>query len=467
MRRSQPRTCTLRFLGAAGTVTGSRFLLEIGSRHFLVDCGLYQGLKDLRLRNWQPWPSKLERLQACMVTHAHIDHSGYLPRLYKLGYKGLTYCSPGTGALLPILLPDAAHLQEEAAEYANRKGFSKHHPALPLYDTRDATTVLTRLRTVEFRRWVDLDEDVSFSLYPAGHLLGSASVLVRWGRGAARRTLLVSGDLGKYGDAFMADPKPPGDSIDYLIMESTYGDREHPTRNVMPELARVVNDTCQAGGVLVVPAFAVGRTQELLFYLARLEDNGEIPVLDVYVDSPMAIDATDIYRSFPHERNFDWSEDGRPLLTKKTHFVHTPTESRRLNELRGNAIILSASGMATGGRVVHHLANRVGNPQDTIMFAGYQVEGTRGRKLVDGATTIRMHGHDFDVKARIINFRGFSAHGDRSELLRWAGSLAGSPRKTFVVHGEHRASAALCQLLVERLGHRAEAAKLGQAVRLA
>jgi len=460
-RASERETCVLRFLGAAGSVTGSRFQLETAAATVLVDCGLYQGLKELRLKNWQPWPFDLRALDAVILTHAHIDHSGYLPRLFKLGYRGPVYCSEGTAALLELLLPDSARLQTEEAAYANRKGYSKHHPAEPLYTEEDADGTLSLLRPVDFQRDVEVTPGLTASLHPAGHLLGSASVLLRWSAGGRERRLLASGDVGKYDDPFMRDPQPPREELDYLLIESTYGDRKHDDADLEDKLAAVIGRAVERGGVMLVPAFAVGRTQELLFYLSRLERARKIPVLDVYVDSPMAVDATRLYASHPEDLNFDWSQEVPALRTERTRFVRSVADSKALRAVSTNALIISASGMATGGRILHHLAQRVTDARNTILFVGFQVDGTRGRKLIDGAPTIRMFGEDWPVRAHIENVRALSAHGDSEDLTRWAASLARPPRSTWVVHGETHASEALCHALESKLGHRASVPQLG------
>lgn len=456
----------LRFLGAAGTVTGSRYLLEAAGASVLVDCGLYQGLKPLRLRNWQPWPTDLAKLSAVVLTHAHVDHSGYLPRLYRLGYRGPIHCTHGTRALLEILLPDAARLQEEEAEFANRHGYSKHHPAEPLFTTTDAEGVLGLLSPADYRTEIQLQTRIGLNYWPAGHLLGAASAAITIRTGSQQRRVVFSGDIGRYEDDFMAAPQPPRGAVDYLLIESTYGDRAHPTHAVDEQLARVVTESIGRGGVLLVPAFAVGRTQEMLFRLARIERAGLIPKLDVYVDSPMAIDATHIYRSFAGDLNFDWSRAPTGLATARSRFVRAVADSKALHDVSSRAVIISASGMATGGRVLHHLLRRLPDPRNTVLFAGYQVEGTRGRKIVDGARTIRMLGVDVDVRAHVENLRGFSAHGDRDDLLRWARSLEGIPRGTFVVHGEPLAARALRDRLETECGHRSVVAQLDDVVAL-
>jgi metallo-beta-lactamase family protein len=354
----------------------------------------------------------------------------------------------------------------EEAEYANRKGYSRHHPAEALYNDQDTEGALSLVRTLPYRGCAEVAAGVSLSLHPAGHLLGSASVLLDWGRGGSRRRLLVSGDVGKYDDPFMCDPRPPREAVDYLLVESTYGDRMHDDAELEARLAQLVGRALERGGVLLVPAFAVGRTQEMLFHLARMELAGTIPVLDVYVDSPMAVDATEIYARHSEDLNFDWSAELTALRTQRTHFVRETGASKALAAIRERAIILSASGMATGGRVLHHLAQRVVDARNTVLFAGFQVEGTRGRKLVDGAATIRMFGQDWPVRAAIDNLRSLSAHGDQADLLRWASSLASAPRATWVVHGERRASEALAVRLASELRHDACVPSLGDTVEL-
>jgi len=459
-------TTRLHALGAAGTVTGSRFLLEHDGRSLLVDCGLYQGLKELRERNWKSPTFSISAIDGIALTHAHIDHSGYLPRMCHLGYRGGTYVTPGTAALLEVLLPDAAHLQEEEAAYANRKNYSKHHPALPLYTIDDAHMALDGLRQVPYRTTFQPAPGFEASFFPAGHLLGASSLLVSWGEGARKRTALFSGDVGRYGNLFMADPRPPQVAVDYLIIESTYGDRLHEGDDPSDQLAAVVNDAVDRGGVLLIPAFAAGRTQEILFYLSRLESAGAIPVLPVYVDSPMAVRATDLYARHREDLNFQWDDHVDRLATKQTTLVRSVRESKRLHELTGSAIIISASGMATGGRVLHHLARRLGDTRSTVLFAGFQVDGTRGRKLVEGAETIRLLGQDWPVRCHVTHLDGMSAHADRDQLLRWSRSITNIPKRTLVVHGEPAAAAALAGRLHDELGHRVTVPAMGDVIDL-
>jgi metallo-beta-lactamase family protein len=456
----------LTFLGAAETVTGSRFFLEAGGGSVLVDCGLFQGLKRLRQKNWEPFPIDVGRIDAVVLTHAHIDHSGYLPRLYKLGYRKPVYCTPGTAALVEILLPDAAHLQEEEAEYANRKGYSKHHPAEPLYTTEDAMGTLSLLRTVVYTKPLRAAPGIEITLHPIGHLLGAGSAMLAWSEAGATRRLLVSGDIGKYDGDFMDDPQPTPEPADYLLIESTYGDRVHHDADVDGDLAAVVNAAIERGGVVVVPAFAIGRTQELLFHLARLERTKRIPVLDVYVDSPMAVDSTHRYLEHREDKGFEWYDQGYTLRTERTHFVREVADSKKLRAVQSRAIIISASGMATGGRILHHMSQRIGDPRNTILFCGYQADGTRGRKLIDGADSIRIFGEPWPVRAKIENLRGLSAHADSDDLVRWAGSLSNVPRRTWVVHGEGRAAQALSERLRKELHHDAAVAMLGESVEL-
>ena len=459
---------TVEFLGAAGTVTGSMHLVRAEGRRILLDCGLIQGRKDLRLRNWGDRVPDPRTIDAIVVSHAHVDHSGYLPLVVRKGFRGPIYCTAATGDLLEVVLPDAAHLQEEEAERANRRGYTKHHPALPLYDAADAEAVLRLIARREYETPFPVVRGVTATLRPAGHILGSATIELALG-GSRPTRLVYTGDLGRYDRAILRDPAPIPDA-DILLLESTYGDRTHAT-GAEAELAALVQDTARRGGALLVPAFAVDRTQELLWMLRRLELAGAIPVLPVYCDSPMAIEVTDIYRRYAAECDpqvaaaFERGEN--PLHPGGLHIARTPEESKRINDVRGPIIIISSSGMATGGRILHHLALRLGDPKTTVLLVGYQAPGTRGRALEEGAERIRIFGIDTTVRARVAEITALSAHADRDETLRWLGGFARPPRVTYLVHGEPEATSALARAIEKRYGWRVEVPTDGQKVELA
>ena len=438
---------SIRFLGAAGTVTGSRFLVEAAGRRVLVDAGLFQGLKELRLRNREPFPVSPATIDAVVLTHAHIDHSGALPLLCRSGFRGSAFCTPATADLARIMLPDSARLHEEEARYANAKGYSRHAPrALPLYDTADAEAAIGRLRTLRYGKAREIVPGFTLSYTRAGHILGSASALltVPTGSGGLGR-ILFSGDLGRYGAPILPDPEAPPES-DFLVVESTYGDRAHPPDMAADALEREVLAAVARGGAILVPAFAIGRTQDVLFLLRQLEQEGRIPSLPIFVDSPMASDATPVYRA--HREDHDLEMDAlldrgvEPLTPARLTFTRTVDQSKAINQVHGPCIIISASGMATGGRVLHHLERRLPEPSTTILLVGFQAVGTRGWSLLNGAATVRMHGKDVPVRARVVALPGFSAHGDRDELGRWLDGAPRAPRRTFCVHGEPAALAA-------------------------
>jgi metallo-beta-lactamase family protein len=442
---------TLTFLGAAGTVTGSRFLLEHDGRRVLVDCGLFQGRKEWRVRNWERWPVPPESVDAVVLTHAHIDHTGGLPRFVKDGYRGPVISTPGTRALCGLLLPDSAHLQEEEARYANAQQYSRHHPALPLYSVEDAYGALKRFETLDYDRPRELVPGITLRMRRAGHILGSA--VCTFELSSTGQRVVFTGDLGRYQMPILRDPEPV-DRATTLIAETTYGDRLHTEADPTEALADAVNTTVKKGGVLVIPAFAVGRTQELLYRLRRLEDERRIPVVEVFVDSPMACDATPLYLAHPEDHDLQMTslvERGiSPLATERTRFVTSVKDSKRLNEHRGPAIVLSASGMATGGRVLHHLAHRLPDARNTVLFVGYQSEGTRGRRLLDGERQLRIHGRPVEVNAEIRSISGFSAHADWQEMLRWMDGLQAPPRQTLLVHGEPSALEAMRARLAQK-----------------
>ena len=439
----------IKFLGGAGTVTGSKFLVSYRGTQILLDCGLFQGLKELRLRNWAPFSVNVKELHAVILTHAHIDHSGYLPKLVKLGFRGEVFATSATCDLLRILLPDAAHLQEEEAGYANRRGYSKHKPALPLYTVEDAQRALGLLRPITYGHEVELSKGLSFRFYRTGHILGAAAIRVGFETSEGKKYLVDSGDLGRYGRPILKDPDPIA-YADWLLLESTYGNRTH-SQNPEAELARIIETVAVEKGCLIIPSFAVGRTQEIIYSIRKLENEGKIPAIPVHVDSPMAINATNIYCAHPEEHDFDMQllKDAKlcPLCSKKSYIHRTAEESKAINDLSGPLIIISASGMATGGRVLHHLKRRLPDPKTTVLFVGFQAEGTRGSTLQSGKPEVKMLGEIIPVRADVKTIDGFSAHADQREILRWLGCFKTPPKKTFVIHGEPLASRALATLL--------------------
>jgi len=429
---------SIQFLGAAHCVTGSKFLLRTSSSTTLVDCGLFQGLKELRERNWNPLPFPPSEIDQVILTHAHIDHTGYLPRLRKDGFDGPVYCTPSTAELLALLLPDCGHLQEEDARYAAKKGFSKHANPLPLFTAADGVETLRLLRTVSFGKRVALNDELAFRYHPTGHILGSGSLEIE----AGPLRLWFSGDMGRYHDEVMHAPSA-GNDADFIVVESTYGDRLHPDNDVSADLADIINRTANRGGAVLIPAFAIGRTQTMLYHIRRLEDAGRIPRLPVFIDSPMAVDASALYCKFGCEENLKLDltmtdDDCCPLRCRDTTFVRTPEESKAINDIHTPAIIISASGMASGGRVVHHLANRLPDRRNTVLLVGFQAEGTRGRALMNGEKKLKIHGRFIPVKAEVSSISGLSAHGDQRDLMRWLSGFRRAPRRVFLVHGEEK-----------------------------
>lgn len=450
----------LTFLGGAGTVTGSKYLLEHRGHRMLVDCGLFQGLKQLRLRNWAGLPLAARELSAVVLTHAHIDHSGYLPAVVRDGFTGPVFATQATREIAGLLLPDCGHLQEEDAEYANRRGFSKHHPALPLYTEADARKALRRFSSHKFGESFEAMPGVHVRFSPAGHILGAASVHVAWEGGS----VLFSGDLGRSEDLLMRPPAaPPG--ADHVLVESTYGDRSHEGADPETALAEVINRTAARGGIVVVPAFAVGRAQALLHLMATLKRHHRIPDLPVFLNSPMAADVTAIYHKHRSEHRLDEAQCHAMGAVAK--IVNTPDESRELNAMRYPAVIISASGMATGGRVVHHLKAFAPDHRNTILLTGFQAAGTRGAALAGGAREIKIHGEYVPVRAEVASLGSLSAHADRGELLHWLAQLPAAPKQVHVVHGEPVASDSLRLAIEER--HRdwnCAVAEHGQTVQL-
>jgi metallo-beta-lactamase family protein len=437
---------TLQFLGAAGTVTGSKYLLEAGGERLMIDCGLFQGEKELRLRNWSPLPAPASSINWVVLTHAHLDHTGYLPRLIKDGFRGQIHATPATVDLARLVLPDSGHLQEEDAEYANFKGYSKHKPALPLYTYEEAVKSLEALRPIDESKPLELSKHFSLKFYRAGHILGARSIEVTVRENGSTRKVLFSGDLGRYEQLIIREPAVP-DGADYLLVESTYGDRLHPTDDYRERLAQIVERTAGHGGTVLIPSFAIGRTQELLYIIRSLMEAGAMHSVPVHVDSPMAIDVTEIYRKHHEDDNLETAalerQGVRPFSPPDVHFDRTREQSVALNNIRFPMIIISASGMATGGRVVHHLERCLPDHRNTILFVGFQGAGTRGRFIQSGAESVKMHGHQVSVRARIETIENLSAHGDYGEVLRWLGRFSRAPRKTFLVHGEPHAAESL------------------------
>jgi len=433
------------FLGATETVTGSKYLIEQGDKKILVDCGLFQGYKELRLRNWNRLPFDPEALDAVLLTHAHIDHSGYIPLLVKQGFKGKIYCSEATYALCQILLPDSGYLHEEDARRANKYGYTKHKPALPLYTEKDARDSLHRFHTVSFGNPVYLDDEFHFTLSRAGHILGASFIALS----DTQRTVTFSGDLGRYNDPIMKDPAEL-QHTDFLLVESTYGDRLHPKIDPLEEIGEIVRSTAAKGGSIIIPAFAVGRAQSVLYYLYHLKKSGSIPDLPVFLDSPMAISATKLLCQFHNEHRLPKGlcADVCGVAT----YVNTVDDSKRLEQLRVPSVIISASGMATGGRILHHLKYFMGDPRNTILFTGFQAGGTRGDRMLKGETEIKIHGQFYSVKARVENLSSLSAHADYEGILKWLRGFKHPPKKTFITHGELAASVSLKEKIEKELG---------------
>lgn len=442
----------LTFLGAAGTVTGSKHLVTIGKKKVLLDCGLFQGLKDLRSRNWQDPPFRPSEIDAIVLSHAHIDHSGYLPLVVRKGFRGPIYCTPGTKDLLHILLRDSAHIQEEDAARANRYGYTKHKPALPLYTMEDAEAALKLVQAHSYEKEFSVTDGVRAIFRRAGHILGSATVELQLGEKDPLK-LVFSGDLGRWGRPILRDPDPVKEA-DVLILESTYGDRLHP-KNAKEELARIIREAAEHHRAVLIPAFAVGRTQELIWTIRQLEEENLIPSLPVFIDSPMAINVTDIYCKHPEDHDLEMKtlmdEKRCPLCCKQYHLARTPQESKALNRFTGAVIIISASGMATGGRILHHLKHRLPDKRTTVLLAGFQAAGTRGRALQDGAKSVRIHGEEIQVRAKIETIDGLSAHADQDEIFRWLNKFQGKPKQVYLVHGEEKAAHNLALAIKERL----------------
>jgi len=455
-------TAALTFLGAAGTVTGAKFLVATDGARLLLECGMFQGLRELRARNWEAPPLQPGTLAAVLLSHAHIDHSGYLPRLVRDGFEGPIFCSPGTADLLKIMLRDAARLQEEEADFRNRNGATRHHPALPLFTVADAERALRLVKPVAFDQPFSPARNVDARFRMSGHILGASTVEVV----ASGRRLVYSGDLGRYDVPIMRDPVAVA-SADTLLVESTYGDRLHPVGDATPVIRQAVQRAADNRGWLLVPAFAIGRTQDLLYVLRELEEAGRIPRLPVYLDSPMGIESTAIYQRHPEEHDPATiqitAEGKRPFVPSRFHLCPTADDSKKLNGVDGPGVIIAGSGMATGGRILHHLRHRLADERTTVLFVGYQAAGTRGRLLRDGAARLRIFGEEVSVRATIMATDALSAHADQGEIIRWLRGFTRPPAMTYCVHGEPAAAAALRAVIEQHLGWRcAVAADLQQ-----
>jgi len=451
---------TLQFLGATGTVTGSKYLLEAGGERLMIDCGLFQGPKELRLRNWNPLPVPPSSIHWLVLTHAHLDHVGYIPRFVKDGYRREILANAATVELAKLTLPDSGHLQEEDAAYANKKGFSKHKPALPLYTYEDAVKALQSLRAIDDSKPLELSPHFTLRFFGAGHILGARSIAVTIRENLNTCKVLFSGDLGRYHQLIIREPAVP-EGADYLLCESTYGDRLHPTDDYRSRLAKIVQTTVARGGKVAIPSFAIGRTQELLYVFRELIEQGLMPPVPIHVNSPMAIDVTDIYRHHSEDDNLETStleEHGdKPFSPPNVHFEKSVEESKALNDSHDPCVIISASGMATGGRILHHLAQCLPDHRNTVLFVGFQGAGTRGQIIQSGAEFVKIHGAMVPIRAQIETIENLSGHADYEEILRWLGRIPRAPRQAFITHGEPRPANALKEKITARLHWKARA----------
>jgi metallo-beta-lactamase family protein len=427
----------VKFLGAAESVTGSRYLVDVGDFRFLFDCGLFQGLKDLRLRNWEPFPVDPATIQCVVISHAHIDHIGYLPKLVKEGFQGTIYCTHPTADLMEILLLDSAKLQEEEAQYAVKKGYSRHEHPKPLYGEEDVKEVFPLIKSFGYNEKIRIHDRMEIMYRDAGHLLGSAITEVFVKGESQEKKIVFSGDIGRYTSAMLYPPTAINQA-DVLFVESTYGNKENPFDDPTDDFTRIVNETFERGGVLLIPAFAVGRTQGILHYMRHLMKEDKIPDVPVYIDSPMAISSTYLFFKHPKflKEEFNLQEYAREVETNMLVFVRSNEHSKSLNEIKKNAIIISSSGMMTGGRILHHLYHRLRREQDTVLMAGFQAEGTRGRKLLDGDKTIKIFGEAVPVRCKLEYISSMSGHADKGELFQWLENFRDKPKITFTTHGE-------------------------------
>src|SRR5881398_572481 len=455
----------LTFLGAAGCVTGSKYLLEAGGKRLLVDCGLFQGTSELKDRNWKPLPIDPKTIDYAVLTHAHLDHTGWLPVLVRDGYRGPIFANPATIELTELLLKDSAHLQEEEAGHAKRKKYKHHEEARALYTPEDVDPVLQQLKTMPRSGGFDISPEFHVASFDAGHILGSSSLELTINEGGKKIVVVFSGDIGRYGQPILKEPTTPPSSADVLICESTYGDREHQDGNPEELLAKIVNRVVKRGGSIVIPAFAIGRTQTFMYYLRRLEDQQRIPHLPVYVDSPMALSATALYVKHKEDHDLEFAREegsdgkGDPLSVHEFHLTRSVEESKAINNVKAPCIIISASGMISGGRVLHHLVQRLPDPRNAVILAGFQAEGTRGRALQEGAKSLKIFGQEVPVGAVIVEMGQFSAHAGKCELLRWLTALPAPPRQTYLTHGEPAAAQALQAAITEKFRWEAAVAR--------
>jgi metallo-beta-lactamase family protein len=442
------------FLGAAGTVTGSKYLVEAAGKRLLIDCGIFQGPRELRQRNWDHQPLDVSTIDFTVLTHAHLDHTGWLPCLLRDGYRGPIFADPATIQLVNILLPDSAKIMEEDAADDARRGKSRHNPPLPLYTHQQVAPVLAALKPIPREGPTTISPQFTVRLRDAGHILGSTNIELTIAENGHTTTVMFSGDIGRYNNLILKSPEPPP-NCDVLLCESTYGDRDHPTDPPDQAIADIVNRVAKRGGVIVIPAFAVDRTQSLMYVVRKLEDAGRIPKLPIYIDSPMAINVSTLYKAHHEDYNAQFAAEatkGDPLDALSIHLTRSVQESKQINAVKTPAIIISASGMASGGRVMHHLVQRLPDARNVVILAGFQAEGTTGRQLQDGAKIVRILGQQVEVRAEVQNLGQFSAHADRGEILRWLGGMPSPPRTTYLTHGEPAASQALKTLIETKMG---------------
>lgn len=463
----------LTFMGAARGVTGSRYLMEANDIKFLVDCGLYQE-REFQHRNWEPFRCSPAELDAVLLTHAHLDHSGLLPKLVNEGFRGRVICTPATADITKIMLIDSAHLQEEDAAYKKkrhiREGKVGHYPSIPLYTVADAEAASRLFAPVEYNQPAIIGNGIEATFHDAGHVLGSSMIKLVFSQGREKRSIVFSGDIGRWDRPFLQDPDVFR-KTDYIVMESTYGDRRHEgTEEIGDELAEIVKAAFAAGGNIIIPSFALQRSQEVLYYLNKLLMKNRIPALTVYLDSPMAIKITEVFKQYAELFDVEMKDLIRrresPFDFPGLKFVETVDESKTLNEIKGTVMIIAGSGMCTGGRIKHHLVNNISRPECTILFVGYQAEGTLGRQILDGAKSVRIYGQQRPVRARVTQIQGFSAHADRDELLKWLSILSAEPRQIFVTHGESKTADRFCEFLKEKTGYSASVPTYGMKVRL-